>query len=179
MNFISLLLPRLLLVLRFYFIFISFVCSHMLTYIYRNPEETRNQLEKWLPENLWNDVGLLLVGFGQSENFLNFKPLFLVWLSTCNLSQTQQFARQNNRTVTSVWTTSCVRQRSRSHHHRWSDRKTEANPPRRRSERTQPTKIPCERWKLINWVVIITSSLSSSALSGENWIIYLLVKLEK
>ncbi|KAA0155323.1 hypothetical protein FNF29_01698 [Cafeteria roenbergensis] len=32
----------------------------------RNPEETRAQLEEWLPRSLWPEVNLLLVGFGQT-----------------------------------------------------------------------------------------------------------------
>lgn len=30
------------------------------------PENTRNELEKWLPKSLWADINPLLVGFGQS-----------------------------------------------------------------------------------------------------------------
>ncbi|CAN0058482.1 unnamed protein product, partial [Choristocarpus tenellus] len=31
----------------------------------QNPENTRKQLEAWLPRELWNEVNNLLVGFGQ------------------------------------------------------------------------------------------------------------------
>ena len=31
----------------------------------KNPEETRAQLEAWLPKSHWREVNLLLVGFGQ------------------------------------------------------------------------------------------------------------------
>jgi len=31
----------------------------------RGPEDTRRQLEAWLPRDLWSDINLLLVGFGQ------------------------------------------------------------------------------------------------------------------
>lgn len=31
----------------------------------KNPEETRQQLEKWLPNDLWSELNLLMVGFGQ------------------------------------------------------------------------------------------------------------------
>ncbi len=30
------------------------------------PEDTRKQLESWLPKNMWQDVNILLVGFGQT-----------------------------------------------------------------------------------------------------------------
>ena len=32
----------------------------------KNPEETRMQLESWLPEELWSEINWLLVGFGQT-----------------------------------------------------------------------------------------------------------------
>lgn len=31
----------------------------------KNPEETRKQLEDWLPKDLWTEINQLLVGFGQ------------------------------------------------------------------------------------------------------------------
>eukprot|EP00753_Platysulcus_tardus_P018610 PLAT6964.1.p1 GENE.PLAT6964.1~~PLAT6964.1.p1 ORF type:complete len:301 (-),score=90.85 PLAT6964.1:188-1090(-) len=31
----------------------------------KKPEQTRVQLESWLPRSLWNDINVLLVGFGQ------------------------------------------------------------------------------------------------------------------
>lgn len=31
-----------------------------------DPEKTRKELESWLPKNLWREVNLLLVGFGQT-----------------------------------------------------------------------------------------------------------------
>lgn len=31
----------------------------------KTPEATRKQLEDWLPRELWSEVNLLLVGFGQ------------------------------------------------------------------------------------------------------------------
>lgn len=31
----------------------------------KTPEDTRRELEDWLPKNLWNDINHLLVGFGQ------------------------------------------------------------------------------------------------------------------
>lgn len=31
----------------------------------KTPEETRKSLQRWLPKELWDEVGLLLVGFGQ------------------------------------------------------------------------------------------------------------------
>ncbi|KAK2579557.1 hypothetical protein KPH14_010856 [Odynerus spinipes] len=31
----------------------------------KTPEETRKELEGWLPKDLWNDINYLLVGFGQ------------------------------------------------------------------------------------------------------------------
>lgn len=31
----------------------------------KTPEDTRKELEDWLPKNLWNDINHLLVGFGQ------------------------------------------------------------------------------------------------------------------
>lgn len=41
--------------------------SHRLgwTKVFKTPEDTRKQLESWLPESLWSDVNHLLVGFGQ------------------------------------------------------------------------------------------------------------------
>lgn len=32
----------------------------------KQPEQTRIELEKWMPRELWGDVNLLLVGFGQT-----------------------------------------------------------------------------------------------------------------
>ena len=32
----------------------------------KNPEETRKQLENWLPKDKWEDINDLLVGFGQT-----------------------------------------------------------------------------------------------------------------
>lgn len=37
-----------------------------------NPEQTRMQLEAWLPEDKWKDVNLLWVGFGQEVQ--QFQP---------------------------------------------------------------------------------------------------------
>jgi len=31
----------------------------------KTPEQTRNELEDWLPKPLWSEVNHLLVGFGQ------------------------------------------------------------------------------------------------------------------
>ncbi|KAK0092772.1 hypothetical protein PV326_000639 [Microctonus aethiopoides] len=31
----------------------------------KSPEETRKQLESWLPKNIWSEINYLLVGFGQ------------------------------------------------------------------------------------------------------------------
>jgi len=32
----------------------------------KDPEQTRNELESWLPRDLWSEVNLMLVGFGQT-----------------------------------------------------------------------------------------------------------------
>lgn len=32
----------------------------------KDPEKTRQELEKWLPESLWDEINVLLVGFGQT-----------------------------------------------------------------------------------------------------------------
>ncbi|KAI5709926.1 endonuclease III-like protein 1 [Diaphorina citri] len=41
--------------------------SHRLgwTKVFKTPEDTRKELESWLPESLWSEVNHLLVGFGQ------------------------------------------------------------------------------------------------------------------
>jgi endonuclease-3 len=33
---------------------------------YHSPENTRKQLQDWLPKELWQEVNILLVGFGQT-----------------------------------------------------------------------------------------------------------------
>lgn len=38
----------------------------------KNPEQTRKQLESWLPKELWPTVNVLWVGFGQEVQ--QFKP---------------------------------------------------------------------------------------------------------
>lgn len=32
----------------------------------KEPEQTRRELESWLPSNLWSEINYLLVGFGQT-----------------------------------------------------------------------------------------------------------------
>lgn len=32
----------------------------------KDPEKTRTELETWLPHDLWSDINLLMVGFGQT-----------------------------------------------------------------------------------------------------------------
>ena len=41
----------------------------------KNPEQTRVQLESWLPKEYWSTVNLLWVGFGQEVQ--QFKPKLL------------------------------------------------------------------------------------------------------
>jgi endonuclease-3 len=41
----------------------------------KNPEQTRRQLQSWLPEEYWPSVNLLWVGFGQEVQ--QFKPKLL------------------------------------------------------------------------------------------------------
>lgn len=32
----------------------------------KDPEKTRHELESWVPVELWSDINLMLVGFGQT-----------------------------------------------------------------------------------------------------------------
>lgn len=41
------------------------ICNRLGWVNSKTPEGTRKSLESWLPRNLWVEIGLLLVGFGQ------------------------------------------------------------------------------------------------------------------
>ena len=41
----------------------------------KNPEQTRKQLEAWLPQEYWSSVNLLWVGFGQEVQQYKAKML--------------------------------------------------------------------------------------------------------
>lgn len=38
----------------------------------QTPEQTRVELESWLPRELWNEINVLLVGFGQQVSSVGF-----------------------------------------------------------------------------------------------------------
>ncbi len=42
------------------------ICNRLCWTQSKTPEQTRKQFELWLPKDHWNDINLLLVGFGQS-----------------------------------------------------------------------------------------------------------------
>jgi hypothetical protein len=48
----------------------------------KNPEQTRVQLEAWLPTDKWTEVNILWVGFGQE--FRQFKPKILRKVLDCS-----------------------------------------------------------------------------------------------